>query len=115
MSEASSPVSLLKTVLPERFFDNLIVSIKPNDLIVLCKPGVYIFWRKQDALYIVSSRRLISRMSNPNHESARRAASECTRIEIHICKSELLARELEQHFITRFDPIYNISKRKSQS
>jgi excinuclease UvrABC nuclease subunit len=110
----AEPVSFVKTVLPERS-GLFIVSLKPNDLRILCRPGVYTFYRGDEALYVGSSRRLISRISNPNHEAATRSLDECTNITIQICKTELEARELEQEFICLLKPRYNKAVRKSRS
>src|ERR1700676_4852668 len=104
--DTAKSVSFVKTVLPERS-GLFIVSLKPNDLRILCRPGVYTFWKGQEALYVGSSRRLISRISNPNHEAANKSMNECTSINIQICKNELEARELEQEFIWHLKPRYN--------
>jgi len=98
---------------PERSWKSL--WILPNDLRALCKPGVYIFWFGDVALYIGSSRRIISRISNPNHEHAPRALRECTRIEVRFFQNELVARDAEQELIFTLKPKYNIQRRKSSS
>src|SRR5271154_1626438 len=93
------------------------ITISANDFRALCMPGVYVFWRLQVgservALYIGSSRRVISRMSNPNHDQAQRALRECTQVELILCKNEIEARALEQRLIDGERPLYNVRIRK---
>jgi excinuclease UvrABC nuclease subunit len=107
-------------------------NVSPNDLRALCSPGVYLFWRKkvqadyfwdreskdtrgEVALYIGSSRRTITRISNPKHEKAQLALEQATRIELRFCKTEAFARQLEAELIAEYQPLYNVIHKKNGS
>lgn len=116
--------------MPDQFDWTLQASnLSPNDLRALLSPGVYLFWRKdvetqyywhrvskdyrgEVALYIGSSRRTISRISNPKHEKAQRALREATRIELRFCRTEEYARQLEAELIAEYQPLYNVMCKK---
>jgi hypothetical protein len=100
--------------------------INPNDFRALCSPGVYIFWRKESddrlnvsyrgtALYVGSSKRMMSRMCNPRHNQAQQALKECNQISIRFCANELSARDYEQYLIMKLKPKYNVAVRKNIS
>lgn len=96
------------------------VDIRPNDLRAMCQPGIYLFWKRvpdgsEIALYIGSSRRIMSRISNPKHHKAQMALKEATRVEMRFSGSEAEAREVEQWLIEKYRPLYNERVRKTTS
>jgi len=80
---------------------------KQTHLKRLVGPGVYIFWRKDKALYIGSGKNALCRMTTDAHPQARMAMEKADWIEIIACGREVDARNLEADFIKRYQPEYN--------
>lgn len=83
------------------------VQIDPNDLRALCRPGVYIFWKGNQALYVGKGKRVINRMSTRNHGAVGRALRECTSVEILFFHDELAAMGQEGELIAYLQPLLN--------
>jgi hypothetical protein len=83
------------------------VNLEPNDFRALLRPGVYIFWKKDRALYVGKGRRVMNRMSNPNHGAVGRAIRECTSIEVLFFADERAAMAQESELIAHLQPLFN--------
>lgn len=80
----------------------------PSEFKDLIGPGVYIFWGKEDKpLYIGSSSNVMSRASDPNHASARKALGECDSVELIPMPSVFVALHYERALIRTLKPRYN--------
>lgn len=83
------------------------INVEPNDFRALCRPGVYIFWKDEQALYVGKGCRVMNRMSNPNHGAVGRALRDCTSIEILFFVDELAAIRQESSLIADLQPTLN--------
>ena len=80
---------------------------KGNDFRDLLKPGVYVFLRHEQPIYIGSSKSLLRRVASNHHKPL--AIEECIKLLLYPCVSESAARELENLLIQAFQPQYNQS------
>lgn len=87
--------------------------LKNNEL----GPGVYIFKRDEELLYVGSTGNLNQR---PN-QRAKKHASRCAAIlasngtQLIPCESVLKAKQMEEQLIRKFRPIYNLRNPRAQA
>lgn len=79
---------------------------KGNDFRSLLSPGVYVFMRDGQPLYIGMAKRLLGRVGGW-HKQAERAIKECDEVLLYPCVSKKAAEELETLLIGNLKPVYN--------
>lgn len=81
------------------------------------EPGVYIFKRNDESLYVGCtfdlSKRPIKR--DKDHESRWAAILEATSTKIIPCESLLKAQQLEEQLIRTYHPIYNLRNPRAEA
>lgn len=84
---------------------------------LLNKPGVYVFWRDCERIYVGSSANLAKRPAKRDrgHASRWQAILVATRTELIPCESLVKARQLEERIITEHRPIYNLRTPHAQA
>lgn len=83
---------------------------KGSDFRDLRKPGVYLFMRGKEALYVGMAKRLLGRVGS-FHSQAQLAIEDCDEVLLYPCVSVKAAQELEIILIGRLRPKYNIQRK----
>lgn len=78
-----------------------------DDFRSLTKPGVYVFVRENEILYVGVSHSLLSRASHGSHDQDDKARRECDKVLLYPCRNDECARTLESILIYAMKPKYN--------
>ena len=84
---------------------------KGNDFRDLCKPGVYLYMRGSEALYVGMGKSVMTRASSSGTQYGRQLAiADCDLVLLYPCVSVKAALELEMLMIGKMKPKYNVNK-----
>ncbi len=81
------------------------------------KPGVYVFWRDDERLYIGCTANLAHRpiKRDKGHVSRWSAILQATRTELIPCESITKAKQLEEQLVRKHRPIFNIRTPRAEA
>ena len=90
---------------------------KPLKSSLISSPGVYVFLRGEERLYVGSSADLSKRPNKRDkaHKSRWEAILACDRTELIPCESVTKAQQLEEQLIRKHKPIYNLRTPRAEA